>query len=110
LSRPSSKRSARRRAEAFAPLECRIAGVLLGTLFLGIPLAAFREPVVDEKVWLAALLVVMAILGVLSLWFALFGSDRAIERFIGLSSDWEVAALLFGVAFPIAWLIRRFRR
>ena len=109
MSRSSSSRSNRGDRSGIEPLACRIACLILGIAFMAIPVLVRNDSALQERLWLAALVVVMAVLGAVALLFAVFGSDRLVRSFIDSVADMEAFALLFIVATPIAWLIRKAR-
>ena len=110
MSRSRANRSNRRKGDAIEPLAYRVACLILGIAFMAVPFLTRNDPALQDRLWLAALLVMMAALGAIAFLFAIYASDRLVSSFIDSIADFEACAILFIVATLIAWLLRKARR
>jgi hypothetical protein len=107
VSLADERRSRRFRSRDIDPLLFRVFLALVGTgFFVIVALGLSREP--NGLEWWVWLFVGMfAFLGCLFWYWAVFGSDTAVEKWSDAAGSHEAAAVLILVALPLAWAIRK---
>jgi hypothetical protein len=101
------RRSRRFRTRGIDPLTFRVFLSLVGTaLFAVVASGISREPG-NLEWWMWLLVGIFAFLGCLLWYWALFGSDTAVEKWSDAAGSHEAAAILILIAFPLAWAIRK---
>ena len=107
MSLADERRSRRFRSRGIDPLLFRVFLALVGTAFFGIvALGLSREPSGLEW-WVWLIVGAFAFFGCLLWYWALFGSDAAVEKWSNVAGSHEAAAVLILVALPLAWAIRK---
>lgn len=101
------RRSRRFRDRGIDPLTFRVFLVLVGTLFLFLAGLITSGSSNGIAWWVWLLIGLFASLGAALLYVALFSSNKTAEKWSDVASSHEAAAVLFLVAFPICWAIRK---
>ena len=91
------------------PLEFRVFLFIVGAAFFALPLFALsRES--EAPSWALGVVVLFVILGCCMLLVSVLGSRTRVEKWSDAAGNHEVSIVIFLVALPIAWLIRKFIR
>jgi hypothetical protein len=107
LSLADERRSRRFRTRDIDPLLFRVFLALLGTgIFALMALGLGREPNGLEG-WVWLLVGVFVSFGCVLWYWALFGSDAAVEKWSYEAGSHGAVALIILVAWPLAWAIRK---
>lgn len=86
----------------------RVFLALVGSAFLGIVAMGLSHEPNELEWWVWLLVGAFAFLGCLFWYWALFGSDTAVEKWSDAAGSHPAAAvLLLLVALPLAWAIRK---
>jgi hypothetical protein len=80
---------------------------IVGGAFFALPLLAMRSEKAEAAFWVFALAGLFVLLGCCMLFVSVLGSRRLVEKWSEASGNHEVSIVIFLVALPIAWIIRR---
>jgi hypothetical protein len=101
------RRSRRFRDRGIDPLTFRVFLALIGTLFLTATGLVIARDVGSLEWWAWCIVGLVALLGASLLYVSLLSSDQNAEKWSDAASNHEIAALVFALAFPVAWAIRK---
>ena len=107
MSLADERLSRRFRSRNVDPLTFRVFLALVGTGFLAISAIGLGRQVGALEWWVWLVLGFFVFMGCLLWYWALFGSDAAVEKWSDAAGSHEVAAILVVVAWPLAWVIRK---
>lgn len=110
MSLADERRSRRFRSRGIDPLSFRVFLALVGTAFLGLGAVRISREPNGLEWWVWRFVGAFAFLGCLLWYWALFGSDTAVEKSSDAAGSHPAAAILFLVALPLAWAIRKASR
>ena len=102
----ADERRSRRFREA-DPLEFRVFLFIVGGAFLVLPVLALRSEKLASPVWAVVVAIAFALLGCCMLLVSVLGSRALVDKWSDAAGNHEASVVVFIVALPIAWLIRK---
>lgn len=96
-----------RKVRELDPLEFRVFLFIVGGAFLALAAVVLRDEQPDVSPWIFGVIGLFAFLGCCMLFISVFGSGRLVDKWSDAAGTHEASIVVFLIALPIAWVIRK---